>query len=414
MKQALLVNLSAPEMDRLAVELARRGALRGLVRRYANKQRVWERLVQRLPVIGKLYGNTLGRRVPPAGLPVSLILEAGVVSDFICAMVARLSQWLPELAGRWGKQWVAATEAGVADAGGRYLTDVPVVVASYHVALPAFKAASAIGCRKILNYPIAHHAWQYRLYDTVAKARPQFAAALPHFENVAAHAALLDAEIALADLILVGSHFVRDTFVSSGVPADKLRVVPYGADPGRFTPRAAPKDAIEPFTVLFVGQVGERKGISHLLAAYEQFRKPDTQLHLVGNAVQGAEVYAPWRHLYKHTPNVPQAQLPQLMQSADVFVLPTLVEGMPMVVIEAMACGLPVIVTAHGPSEVVRDGIDGIVVPVGDSAALLAALELLYTNTALREQMSRNAIERAAYWTWHRYAHAAADIVLAD
>jgi len=414
MKQALLVNLSAPEMDRLAVELARRGALRGLVRRYANKQRLWERLVQRLPVIGKLYGNTLGRRLPPAGLPVGLIQEAGVLTDFLCALVARLSQWLPEHAGRWGKHWVAATEAGVAAAGGRYLDNVPVVVASYHVALPAFTAASTKACRKILNYPIAHHAWQYQLYAQVSAQRPQFAAALPHFDNKTEHAALLDAEIALADLILVGSHFVRDTFISSGVPAHKLRVVPYGADPGRFTPRATPKGANEPFTVLFVGQVGERKGISHLLTAYEEFRKADTQLHLVGNAVAGAEVYASWRHLYKHTPNVPQALLPQLMQSADVFVLPTLVEGMPMVVIEAMACGLPVIVTAHGPSEVVRDGIDGIVVPVGDSAALLAALTLLYSNTELRAQMSRNAIERAAHWTWDRYARAAADIVLAD
>ena len=382
--------------------------------RCANKQRLWERVLQGLPVVGKLYGNTLGRRVPPRGLPPESIREAGVFSDFLCALVARLSVWMPERAGRWGKRWVAATEAGVAAAGGRLIGDVPVVVASYHVALPAFKAAAATGCRKILNYPIAHHAWQYRLYDAVANARPQFAAALPQFENVQAHAALLDAEIALADLILVGSHFVRDTFVSSGVAADKICVVPYGADPGRFTPRVAPKAATEPFTVLFVGQVGERKGISHLLESYEQFRKPDTRLHLVGNAVQGAEVYAPWRHLYEHTPNVPQAQLPELMQSADVFVLPTLVEGMPMVVIEAMACGLPVIVTAHGPSEVVRDGIDGIVVPVGDSAALLVALQRLYSDHELRAQMSRNAIERAAYWTWDRYARAAADIVLAD
>ena len=49
--RVLLVSLSAPELDRLAAELAARGALAALVRRYLNKERAWERVIARLPVL---------------------------------------------------------------------------------------------------------------------------------------------------------------------------------------------------------------------------------------------------------------------------------------------------------------------------------------------------------------------------
>jgi glycosyltransferase involved in cell wall biosynthesis len=305
------------------------------------------------------------------------------------------------------------TEADVSQAGAMRLQSPNAVVASYHVAYPAFTKARKLGCRTVLNYPIAHHAWQYKLYANCAEQYPQFAQALPRFGSVQEHAALLDREIALADVILVGSQFVKNTFISEGIPAGKVRVIPYGADPQRFQPAAEPRPESGPFRVLFVGQIGERKGISHLLKAYARFCKPDTELHLVGNYVAGAEVYAPWRNHYQHTPNVPQTQLPEIFRSADVFVLPTLVEGMPMVVLEAMACGLPVVVTPNGPAEVVRDGIDGFVVPSGDSDAIVASLERLYADRSLRLEMGRNATQQATQWPWSRYARAAADEVLA-
>ena len=69
-----------------------------------------------------------------------------------------------------------------------------------------------------------------------------------------------------------------------------------------------------------------------------------------------------------------------MYRAADVFVFPTLVEGLGLVVLEAMACGLPVIVTSRGPDEVVRDGVDGYVVPAGDSTAIIEALERLYAD----------------------------------
>jgi glycosyltransferase involved in cell wall biosynthesis len=166
------------------------------------------------------------------------------------------------------------------------------------------------------------------------------------------------------------------------------------------------------FRVLFVGQLGERKGLSYLLDAYREFRNADTELHLVGDFVKGADVYRAQAPLFRHTPNVPQADLPAVCAAADVFVLPSLVEGMPLAVLEAMACGLPVVATPRGAADVVRDGVDGFIVPPGDSGAIRARLEQLYRDSALRASMGRNARQRAEQWSWQRYASAAADVVL--
>ncbi|HTP40137.1 MAG TPA: glycosyltransferase family 4 protein [Steroidobacteraceae bacterium] len=412
MKTALVVNLGSPEMDRLAAELASRAALLGMVRRYANKQRGWERALASLPLLGGIYASTLGRRLPPAGLPAGRVMEAGVLADFSLAVTNRIARLLPAIGSVAGRWLLSKTEQGVAHGARRHVRHAEVVVANYHVAAPAFEAARAAGRRTILNYPIAHHRWQYGFYAEQARLRPDYAAALPDFGDVTAHGALLDREISLADEILVGSSFVKRTFVSQGVAADRIHVVPYGVDLDRFGPGRQGRSPDSPFRILFVGQIGERKGISYLLDAYRGCRDPATELHLVGDFVRGGAVYERDRHLFRHTANVPQARLPELMRGADVFVFPTLVEGLGMVVIEAMACGLPVIVTPSGPDEIVRDGVDGFVVPIRDSAAIADRLERLRADPGLRARMGAAALQRAAEWSWSRYAHAAADIVV--
>jgi glycosyltransferase involved in cell wall biosynthesis len=102
-----------------------------------------------------------------------------------------------------------------------------------------------------------------------------------------------------------------------------------------------------------------------------------------------------------------------MYRSADVFVFQTLIEGMPLVVLEAMACGLPVIVTANGPAGIVRDGIDGFIIPERDEEALCDRLEHLYRRPELRVEMGRQAARRAAEFGWNAYT-ARARQVLAD
>lgn len=77
--------------------------------------------------------------------------------------------------------------------------------------------------------------------------------------------------------------------------------------------------------------------------------------------------------------------LTELMQGADVFVLPSLWEGLPLVLLEAMACGLPVVGTRiHGVAEVVEDGVSGLLVEPGDAAAMARAIATLLRNAGMR------------------------------
>jgi glycosyltransferase involved in cell wall biosynthesis len=88
---------------------------------------------------------------------------------------------------------------------------------------------------------------------------------------------------------------------------------------------------------------------------------------------------------------------------ADLFLLPSICEGSATVCYEALAAGLPVITTENAGS-VVRDGIDGFIVPIRDPGAIAERLENLHRDRALLESMSRAALERAREFTVEKYA----------
>jgi glycosyltransferase involved in cell wall biosynthesis len=408
----LVSNLSAPEINRLGVELARRGVLHGYVRPYVNRRRWWERSLERAPGIGAMYERTLGRRSPPPGLPLDKVIEAGVIQDFAAAAVGRLPFAAHDWRRRTAHDLIYAAERQVAKEAGRLTDGADVVVASYGTGRYAFDAVHRSGGRAVLSYPIAHNRYQQRFYAEEAELAPEFAAALPKMDKLPPeYSERLDAECEVADRIIVGSDFVRRSFIEVGYDSRKIAITPYGVDTERFRPRPEPRrDGV--FRALFVGQIGQRKGMSYLFRGYEQFRRSDSELHVVGTFGSGHEVYARFEGIYRYTPNVPQKDLPSLYHQADVFVFPSLIEGMPLVVLEAMACGVPVITTTHGPGEIVRDGIDGFFVPIRDSEAIATRLEQLYRDPSLREQMGRNAREQALRHTWDAYVQRAAEAVL--
>jgi glycosyltransferase involved in cell wall biosynthesis len=95
------------------------------------------------------------------------------------------------------------------------------------------------------------------------------------------------------------------------------------------------------------------------------------------------------------------------MAAADILVLPSLSEGRPNVVLEAHACGLPVVATnVGGTPELLEDGVNGLLVPVGDSDALAGALRRLATDHDLRLRLGVAARERikAGGFTWNATA----------
>ena len=397
----LVVNHGAPEVNYLAAALAKSGDLGTYLRPYVNKRRAWERGLEQIPGLNNIYQRTLGRRRLPPGLPPYSVREVAVLADFVAAGASRLGNMGIPFVGKITGALQYHLQKQLGRAGGYHVHGASSVVASCLVALPAFRACTGL---KVLNYPIAHHRFIQKFVAEESEREPTFASTLPDMNAVPAWVEQqLDAECDLADKIVVGSGFARDSFIFEGIPADKLTVVPYGVDLSLFSPQSAEIHAGDGFRVLFVGQIGQRKGISYLLKAYDRFRGGGTSLTLVGNFYGSQEPIRRYRKLFQYVPNVPRVQLADIYRQSDVFVFPTLIEGLPLVVLEAMASGLPVIVTPNGSGEIVRDGVDGFVVPIRDADAIVDRLEYLRANPQVRNEMGRNARERALTFTWDAY-----------
>ena len=208
---------------------------------------------------------------------------------------------------------------------------------------------------------------------------------------------------AVADAITVPSSAARRSFLSMGVPAEKVHVIPYGVRLEQFSPDGAPPQ--DEFTVLFVGSVGLRKGVPYLLEAFAAVRAPRKRLRIVG-AVQ-----EDLRALLPKLPQagveffgvLPQAELARLMSRSHVLVLPSIEEGLALVQAQAMACGCPVLCsTATGGEDLFTDGVEGYIVPARDSAALAEKMQLLADDPALQRGMREAALARVRHfggWT---------------
>jgi len=213
-------------------------------------------------------------------------------------------------------------------------------------------------------------------------------------------------ELASADAVVVPSQFVWKSFVEQGfdtgrdVPPGRLYLIPYGVDLQDF--RQIPKsDSI--FRIVFVGMIGIRKGIFYLLEAVSKLRLKNAELLLIGSIEDNIKpLLGKYSDVFIYKGQVPHNELYKIYSSSSVFVLPSIEEGSAMVTYEAMACGLPLIVSENTGS-VVRDGIDGFIVPIRDTEALKEKILFFYENEEKRQAMGANAKEYVQQWTWDRY-----------
>lgn len=390
-----IANSSFSELNHLAAHLAQTNLLSKYIRPYVDSP---DASFLKTLVPEKLYKRTFGRRQMPAGLTTRHIIEAAGTPDFLLAAAQRIP-WRHPVVMQAIDSLVFLRDKQVAAAASKCLTGERMVVAAWGCAEEVFR--SARHRVKVLNYSFAHHRAAKSILIADAERSPEFSTLLNSHNWPKWRETQLDAEIELADYILVGSDFVRQTFLGEGVDPSKVLVSEYGADLTHFTPKVS-RIATSEVRALFVGQISQRKGVGYLLQAARAIDDKTLKLTLVGQMQGSREVLRPYSDVFEHIPHMPRADLAAVYQSSHVFVFPTLVEGMSLAVLEAMAAGLPVITTPSAGS-VVRDGVDGFIVPPGDVAALEVALKKLCNDVGLRETMGRNARVRAEQYSWDRY-----------
>ncbi len=98
--------------------------------------------------------------------------------------------------------------------------------------------------------------------------------------------------------------------------------------------------------------------------------------------------------------NISETEKLELLRRASVLVQPSPIEGFSIVVIEANRCGTPVVASDGVPSDVVRDGVNGIVYPYGDVEKLSKGVSTLLTNAKLWRQMSANSLAWSQKFSW--------------
>ncbi|WZO99488.1 glycosyltransferase family 4 protein [Isosphaeraceae bacterium EP7] len=204
-----------------------------------------------------------------------------------------------------------------------------------------------------------------------------------------------------ADRIFVPSDHIARTLARHGTPEERIRVIPYAADLRRFRPDLEKRTG-EGCTFLFAGGITQRKGIGYLLQAWDEIRRPGWKLQLLGPLPARTGPLEPYLDRVELLGRLGHSEVAAKMAAADVFVFPSLFEGSAVVTYEAMACGLPSVLTAEAGS-VVRDGVEGLVVPPADVDSLAASMHRMGEDVDARLRMGEAARSRAEQFDWSRY-----------
>ena len=208
-----------------------------------------------------------------------------------------------------------------------------------------------------------------------------------------------------AGAVLIGCQSFADEVIGHhGTAPGRFTLVPGAVEVQRFRPRAGWQagqwvEAAIP-TLLYHGRVDRRKGVLDLLDAFAQLApaRPGLRLLISGIGPDLEEVRrrvaaAPWQDQVELAGYVDYDQVPHVYHRADVFVTPTYAEGFSNTLLEAMASGLPCVAAeAVGIVDCLRHDDNGLLVPIGDVAALTAALARVLDDGALRARLATVAL----------------------
>ena len=283
-----------------------------------------------------------------------------------------------------------------------YGTDLKAVYAYEDCAVESFQAARDSGLRCVYDLPIAYWETSQRLLREEAERYPEWEPTLGATRDSSGKLARKSRELELADLVICPSEFVRDS-----LPVDKKNfqcvVAPFGSPQIETPTRSSERSQDGALRVLFAGTMSQRKGLADLFAAMKLLKSKQIELIAMGPPARPLNWYRQFADFVYEAPR-PHEEVLRLMETCDVFVLPSVVEGRALVQQEAMACGLPVIATRNaGADDVIIDGENGFLVPIRSPQAIAEKIDWCAFNPERLSGMGIAAQTRARAFTWHAY-----------
>jgi glycosyltransferase involved in cell wall biosynthesis len=316
-----------------------------------------------------------------------MAFNSSVILFELLARARRLCEWETIIA---RNQWFQRKVVGVLNSQFSTLNSQPILLSYSYAALEPFRFAKSRGWKTVLvqidpgpeeerivaeevaRVPLLAGEWQAAPSDYWASWRK---------------------ECEIADRIIVNSEWSREGLMRSGVPAEKVVVIPLAYETpevgcqksAAFAEASAAKEVRgarsyparftedRPMRVLFLGQVNLRKGVARLLQAAQTLRDEPVEFWIVGPVqITNAEIAADNARVKWFDP-VTRKETAEKYRAADVFILPTLSDGFAITQLEAQAHRLPVI-SSKCCGGVVENGRNGIILDEPSAACIAAAI----------------------------------------
>ena len=267
-----------------------------------------------------------------------------------------------------------------------------------------FAAARELGVRRVYDLPIAYWQTVQRLLREEAQRYPDWEPTLGGTRDSEEKLARKTRELDLAELVICPSAFVLDSLPDSVRAGKPCVVAPFGS-PSLPEGGAVEHKALDrPLRVLFAGALTQRKGLADVFAAMKLLDSKKVELVVMGSLLRPLAWYREQFPHFVYEPPRPHGDVLRLMQTCDLFLLPSIVEGRALVQQEAMACGLPLIVTKNaGGEDLITEGETGFLVPIRSPEAVADKINWCATNRGNLSGMAIAAQGRASELTWQRY-----------
>lgn len=280
----------------------------------------------------------------------------------------------------------------------------PSAVYAYEgTALQSFREAHRQSAICFYELPSAYWHYELELLREEAELKPEYADTIRKLKDTKEHLDQKDEEIASADHVIVPSSHITRTLGRCIHPIKELHIVPYGMSEATRPIRVPGRLRGQKLRVLFVGALTQRKGIGYAIDALTRLGQR-VEVTLIGARVGTSIPLDRALRNYRWIPTLPHHLVLEEMANSDVLLLPSLTEGFGLVLAEALSRGLPVITTRNsGGVELIRDGVEGFLIPIRSSEEIAAKLELLDCDRERLEVMSSAALKRARLLNWSRY-----------